>query len=275
MRLPGGLARRFPGIARVDGRLFALLLGAGLAGVAAILPFAFELIRFLPAEATAGREMPLGAIVALALVQNGLLLALAILAGLVAAERAGFEMPLLRAWTSGTPAPPAMPIVAVGLAVGLATGVAMVAIEALAFLDRLPEAMTSIFAVPLWKRLLGGVVYGGITEELLMRLCLVSLFSVLFGRWWRTPQGRPTSGAIGAAIFVVALLFGLGHLPATSAIAPLTPILVARALVLNGVAGLTLGWIYWRRGLEAAMIAHAAVHLVLQVPGAILLERLL
>jgi hypothetical protein len=40
-----------------------------------------------------------------------------------------------------------------------------------------------------------------------------------------------------------------------------------RALVLNGLPGLVLGWIYWYRGLEAAVVAHlaadSAIYLVL------------
>jgi hypothetical protein len=67
----------------------------------------------------------------------------------------------------------------------------------------------------------------------------------------------------------------LGHLPATAAVAPLTPLLVARALVLNGVAGIAFGYLYWRHGLEAAMVGHMSAHVVLQIPGVILLKSML
>ena len=64
------------------------------------------------------------------------------------------------------------------------------------------------------------------------------------------------------AIILAALLFGVGHLPATALIVPLTPVVIARAIVLNGIGGLLFGWLYWRRSLEAAMIAHATFHVV-------------
>ena len=64
---------------------------------------------------------------------------------------------------------------------------------------------------------------------------------------------------------LAAVLFGLGHLPATAALLPLTPAVVARAVVLNGIAGVVFGWLYWRRGLEAAMVAHFCADLVLHV----------
>ena len=64
---------------------------------------------------------------------------------------------------------------------------------------------------------------------------------------------------------VTALLFGLGHLPATAVVWPLTPLVVARALLLNGLGGLVFGWLYWRRGLLAAIVAHVGADLVLHV----------
>jgi membrane protease YdiL (CAAX protease family) len=102
----------------------------------------------------------------------------------------------------------------------------------------------ALMTIPLWKRLLAGILYGGFTEELFMRLFLVSIVAWLCGRWWRTPGGLPTSGAFWIAIVLVAVLFGLGHLPITSAITPLTTMLVVRALVLNGIAGIAFGYLY-------------------------------
>lgn len=50
-----------------------------------------------------------------------------------------------------------------------------------------------------------------------------------------------------------------------SRLGELTPWLVVRVLVLNGIAGVVYGWLYTRRGLEAAVFAHAATHLPLQI----------
>jgi membrane protease YdiL (CAAX protease family) len=71
------------------------------------------------------------------------------------------------------------------------------------------------------------------------------------------------SGVFWAANVVTAVLFGLGHLPATAALAPLTAVLVVRAVVLNGLAGLLFGWLYRRYGLEWAMVSHFGTDLVL------------
>lgn len=255
-------------------KAFAVLLAAGLLGVAAVLPFLMELVESGVFRHATPPEISMPMIVTLALLQNGILLAVAILIGMILSARIGLQMPLVQAWTSGTRAA-IVPVILPALLCGAAVGATLVAVEALVFLRHLPRAMHALFAIPLWKRLLGGVLYGGITEELLMRLFLVSLVAWLCSRWWRTSRGLPAAGAFWLAIVLVAVVFGLGHLPATAAITPLTPILVVRALVLNGIAGIAFGYLYWKHGLEAAMVGHMSAHLVMQIPGVIILTRLL
>ena len=40
---------------------------------------------------------------------------------------------------------------------------------------------------------------------------------------------------------------------------PLLPVIVA--VFMNAIVGFAFGWLYFRRSLEAAMLAHATVHL--------------
>jgi hypothetical protein len=72
-----------------DWRTFAVLLAAGLVGVLAVLPFAMELVRSSALGRLQSPALSLPMVVALALVQNGLLLAVLIAIGLVASERVG------------------------------------------------------------------------------------------------------------------------------------------------------------------------------------------
>ena len=41
--------------------------------------------------------------------------------------------------------------------------------------------------------------------------------------------------------------------------------MVARTVMLNGLAGLGFGWLYWRQGFESAVLAHFCADLVLHV----------
>ena len=115
-----------------------------------------------------------------------------------------------------------------------------------------------------WKGFLASF-YGGINEEILLRLCVMS-FLVWLGRFVsKTTAGGPTLTVLWIANILAALLFGLGHLPATSALVPLTPLVVTRALVLNGLIGVGFGYLYFKHGLESAMISHFSADLVLHV----------
>jgi membrane protease YdiL (CAAX protease family) len=76
---------------------------------------------------------------------------------------------------------------------------------------------------------------------------------------------------VPAAIFLwianmlAAILFGLGHLPATSMLLPLTPLVITRAIILNGLLDVAFGYLYMTRGLESAMISHFSADIVLHV----------
>lgn len=112
--------------------------------------------------------------------------------------------------------------------------------------------------------LLFSMLYGGIIEEIMLRLFFLSLLVFLMDKIFDAKRGeapiRPLFYQI--ANVVAALLFALGHLPATQvAFGGLTTLLVVRSLVLNGVLGWIFGLIYLKRGLQYAMIAHALTHL--------------
>ena len=67
-----------------------------------------------------------------------------------------------------------------------------------------------------------------------------------------------------AAIIISAVVFGMGHLPLASALnGGLTVPLVAYVITANSLFGIIAGLLYWRRGLEAAMLAHMFAHVVL------------
>jgi membrane protease YdiL (CAAX protease family) len=81
----------------------------------------------------------------------------------------------------------------------------------------------------------------------------------------KTEDGRPTVLIFWVANILAAILFGLGHLPATATLVPLTPLIVVRAIVLNGLLGIALGYLYFTRGLESAIISHFSADIVLHV----------
>jgi membrane protease YdiL (CAAX protease family) len=254
----------------IDWRLTLILLTAGLVGLASIIPMLLEWWPRLmgPEQEAELRELPLPIplIFALGAAQNGLILGAAIVGGLALGKRVGLGAPELEAWRAGAIRPGLGRRLAAAAVIGLITGLVLIAVDALVLLPRTGVDLALWTAdIPLWKRLLAGLFYGGIVEELLVRLFLVTALVWALGKVWRTSEGRPAPGAVWTAIVMATLLFALGHLPMASRLGDLTPWLVVRVLVLNGIAGMVYGWLYTRRGLEAAMAAHAATHIPLQV----------
>jgi membrane protease YdiL (CAAX protease family) len=119
---------------------------------------------------------------------------------------------------------------------------------------------------PLWWQSLLASFYGGITEEIQLRLFLLSLLAWIGSRIWRDDHGRPVVGVLWGATILSAIVFGLGHLPALSSMGlSITPILLTSTVVQNGVGGVILGWLYWRWGLESAVISHFTADIVILV----------
>lgn len=234
---------------------------AGILGIAAVIPYIISLLGTL----IAARPLPFPLIVLLQFVQGVVFLALAIGVGLLLARKIGLGAPILENWLYQRKAAPSRDAWRTPLLIGVALGALIALLQHSIFLPRLPQlAAISESALPIWKRFLA-CFYGGIDEEIFMRLFLLSFLLWLLGKIWKDANKRPADGAFWSANCLVALLFGLGHLPVVTKIMPITPLLFIAVLSLNGIASVGFGYLYWKRGLEAAMLAHFSADIVLHV----------
>ncbi|MEL7371986.1 MAG: CPBP family intramembrane glutamic endopeptidase, partial [Myxococcota bacterium] len=146
-----------------------------------------------------------------------------------------------------------------GITFGVLTALCL---EGLISTSLLPRDLFSEFQKTAWKGVLVSVS-AGIKEELLLRFGLMPLWAWSLMKLSRSAQAGP--GILWTANIIAALLFGLVHLPAASTVLDVTPFVIAVVLTLNGIAGVTFGWLYWRRGIAAAIMAHFFADIVLQV----------
>jgi hypothetical protein len=210
--------------------------------------------------------MPLPALAALQALQGLVLCGVLAWLGLRMQPRAGLDAPWLRALLARRPRPPVAWAASAGLGV-----LAAIAVGACAWLldPHLPARLHPAHAAPAasaWHGLLASF-YGGIVEEIELRLFLMTLLAWLAARL----VGRaPSPAAYWSAIVVAALLFGAGHLPAAAQVWPMDAFVVLRTIALNAIAGVAFGWLYWKRGLEAAIAGHFAADLVLHVAAPLL-----
>ena len=97
----------------------------------------------------------------------------------------------------------------------------------------------------------------GVVEETVFRLFGLSLLAWVGGLLFRDTDGRPKLAVLWAANVLFALAFGAGHLRFAESLGwPINTLIVTRTLVVNGIPALALGWLFWRFGLETAMLAH-------------------
>ena len=247
-------------------RLFVILLTAGLAGVFSLLLMDMSaLVALLPVWAVAEVPQITPAIKLLSMVQPAFLLALAVLAGVALAHRVGLSSPAAEAAASGKPVGPALkPQIVPGIIGGLSGGCAIVAVTLLTKPFLSAETVERIAAfgrlVPLPTRLL----YGGITEELLLRWGVLTLLVWAAWRLLQRKEGEPKAAYVVGAILVSSFLFGVGHLPVAYLILPeATAVLTLYVIVANSIFGLIAGYLYWKRGLESAVLAHMLAHVVM------------
>lgn len=209
-------------------------------------------------------KLPISILLWIQLLQSGVLLAAAVWVGTAVASRMGLNAPGMEALAQGNSFISALrPQVSPGLKGGMLIGLLLVCMNFMTPSELMSSAIVTIN--PMLK-ILTEILYGGITEEILLRWGTMTLLVWLLWRLFQRNQKRPTSYLIWIAIIGSALLFALGHLPAARLLAGhLTAPIVAYVMTGNLLAGVAFGFLYKRFGLESAMIAHAGAHLFADV----------
>ena len=115
------------------------------------------------------------------------------------------------------------------------------------------------------RGVIASLLYGGIIEEVMLRLFFMSLLAWVIWKLFcrRTDREHIPTAVLIIANIIAALLFAASHLPATLMFfGRLTPLILFRCFLLNGGFGLVFGWLYRKYGIVYAMTAHASVHAV-------------
>lgn len=200
---------------------------------------------------------------------NGLLSALAVWVGLTLGPALGYRIPWLTAWLERQALDEQQGTLRQALILGTVAGVFLLLISWLAGLAGwIPgEPESTLVSGPL--RGLLAALYGALSEEVRLRLFLMTLLTWLalgITRFLRQDrQAGIQKGHYLAALLVTAFVSALGHLGGAAQLAPLTLGGTLYHLLAAMVPGILYGWLYWKKGLEAAMVAHLGTGLVTQV----------
>ncbi len=243
---------------------FLSLWLAGLVGTAAVLPYAFTLQHDILSKT----GQPLAVMVITSIVQTAVLLAIAIFLGLKLTT--GLNLPIFAPFDANSAENGQLSrFLQLTISAGMIVAV-LITLGDKIFGQFLPQLVAVNGQVAIWKTLLAAL-YGGIVEEILMRLFVMSLLAWIIAKIFKVAEPAKNNLLMWAAIIISSVLFGLGHLPITAALTAITPLVVLRAIVLNGIGGLVFGWLFWKKGLIYGMAAHftADIFLLAVLPAII------
>jgi hypothetical protein len=236
-----------------------LLTGAALwlLSMIGVLILAFTVLPQILVKS--GQHIAPAVAISASIIQSGILLLVAVWAGLKFSAPVGLGAPAIEAAVAGSePWAPLRRQVVPAVIVGLVTGAVLLLAQLLAPAELLAAGQT--MEIPLAAK----VFYGGVAEEVLLRWGVLTVLIWLPWRFAQKSYGRPQTSYVVGAIVVAALLFGAGHLPTAAAILgeKLTTQVATYIIVGNSLPGILFGYLYWRYGIEAAIIAHALAHIV-------------
>lgn len=253
-------------------RLFLILWLAGFVGVLSFqlvdLPV---LIAKLPDTQGKPLPLPMAMIRLLSVVQPAVLLGAAVYVGLMLAPRVGLSAPVAQALAERQPFLPALrPQLLPGIFGAAIAAPAIIGCWVLwkpflspSFVQRAEEFSRLL---PPATRLL----YGGITEELLLRWGFMTFLVWAAWKGLQKGKGAPRPAFVVSAIVCSALVFGAGHLPIAIALnGALSFALITYVVFANSIFGVVAGFLYWKKGLESAIVAHALTHVGFLLSGLI------
>ena len=248
-------------------KVFFTLWLAAIVGTLAVLPYSLTLQASVIEKISA--TVPLGVFILAQTMQSIVLFGVATAIGMLLAKRIGLGVPILERFFAGEKvADHIKPFLLPTILFGIVVGLVIIGLDKFVFMPALATELIQgggdkIQTTP-WQGFLASF-YGGINEEILLRLFLMSLLAWLGKFVSRTADGKPSAGVLWTANILAAVLFGLGHLPATAAIMTITSLVVVRAIVLNGLGGIGFGYFYSKYGLESAMLSHFSADIILHV----------
>lgn len=142
-------------------------------------------------------------------------------------------------------------------------GLALSIIDRYVFGSFINPVLHSYDNKPTIEYIISSFTYGGVFEEILMRLFLMSLFSWIIAKIFHRKEKEIPTKVFVISNIVAALLFAAGHIPATiQTLGYVDALILFRCFFMNGAFGIAFGWLYRKYGIQYSMLAHFGCHFV-------------
>lgn len=234
--------------------LALILLLLGFIGVLSLLTSGFS-VENLPPEVLAMFSQD--ELRYLMLVNPAVLTIIAVIAGTLVLDRTGLTVPFLESLIQGSvKISILLEQLKWGIPLGLITGIFLYFFAS--WFEHMLPGEFALLAADFEPSIAMKLLYGGICEEILLRFGLMTVFVCLAVVLFK----KLNPAIYWSSIVLAAILFGMGHLGVLfKAIDAPSVAITFYVLAGNSIAGIVLGWLYWKKGLEASMIGHVCMHL--------------
>ncbi len=230
----------------VDSRIYTILFFAAFIGSLTILPFAMH------EKASLLLQQPLRptTLFSLQIIISIIVFGIFVYLGLYFGKKVNLGTPLLSALVNKQKISMSFtqPLL-VGLLLGIFSSIFIRVFD-----------YPATYASSIGVRLLA-VLYGGITQEILLRLFVMTTIVFAFSRVFCTKK----PSVYWTGILGTAFIFAFSNLPNLMQFEKLTFFLVVQSVLLNFIPDIAFGWLYWKKGLESAIIAHVVFDLFVLV----------
>lgn len=240
--------------------VFFIFWIAASIGAIAVMPYQFKMLKGRieeDAKKNPTKKIPATPVLVLiSIVQSVVLLGVSAFIGTWLAPKVDLHWWLIDQWLHDTAVPYSVSgTILLSIVVGAIAAIIIFGLDIL-FMKKMPKV---VIDEPSKFQAFIASFYGGISEEVLSRLFIMTAvvyLSNLLGLG---------NASYWIGILFAALLFGVGHLPAAFGLFGKTKLVVWRTILLNAIPGILFGYLYWKYGIENAMIAHFTGDIFLHV----------
>ncbi len=187
-----------------------------------------------------------------------ILLLLSVILGTLYHDKVKLKLPILERLLKGKKLPNLYPLLIISLGGGLFSGL-LITLTILVFQSFLPLEylqMGNYFYLNTMSRIL----FGGITEEIIARFGLMT--GIIWLLYNFSKSLKP--GIYWVSIAIAAIIFSILQLSLGLTANEELPLAVFIYILLTSVVGgIVFGWLYWKKGLEVAILGHIITHFVL------------
>lgn len=194
----------------------------------------------------------------LLLINPTFLLIVAITVGIFTYDKVNLRLPVIEYFIDKRVKAKFKNIIIFGIVGGIIAGLLMILVGEW-FSKILPDDLSHL-SQDVKPTLALRLLYGGLTEEILMRFGVMSLMVWLMS----LIISKKYSVVYWLGITLSSFIFALGHFPVVfNSIENPSFILLIYILIGNSAGGFIFGWLYWKKGLESAFIAHMFAHITM------------